>query len=108
MQIQNARTHIVHLNKEPAARPRLIVSESGVFRIGDRVLVHDADLWLKGHVDHRAPSGPGGVVMVTAERPRTHSPALARTTASTSASNVHSPSAPRQGTGLARRMTSPK
>ena len=47
---------------------RMITSDSGVYRIGDRVLVEmAAGVWRRGHVDHRAPSGPGGVIMVTLE-----------------------------------------
>lgn len=69
MSPRNARVHQVHIDKEAKAEMRLITSESGVFRIGDGVLVEtEAGIWRCGHVDHRAPSGPGGVIMVTLEQ----------------------------------------
>ena len=69
MSPRNARAHQVHVDREPEASTRLITSDSGVYRIGDRVLVEmAAGVWRRGHVDHRAPSGPGGVIMVTLER----------------------------------------
>lgn len=69
MSPRNARIHLVHVDHEAEARPRLITSDSGVYRMGDRVLVEmGPGLWRRGHVDHRPPSGPGGVTMVTLER----------------------------------------
>ena len=68
MSPRNARAHQVHVDREPQANMRMITSDSGVYRIGDRVLVEmAAGVWRRGHVDHRAPSGPGGVIMVTLE-----------------------------------------
>lgn len=66
MSPRNARLHLVHVGKETESRARLICSDIGVYRMGDRVLVEmSPGLWRRGHVDHRAPSGPGGVIMVT-------------------------------------------
>lgn len=69
MDRRNARTALVHLDGEETAQPRLITSEKPGYRIGDRVLFQrtHGGAWAYGHVDHRAPSGPGGVIMVTTE-----------------------------------------
>lgn len=69
MDIRNARTRLVHVDNELDAKPRLIVCESIGFHIGDKVLFQQnhGGRWAVGHVDHRAPSGPGGVIMVTSE-----------------------------------------
>ena len=69
MSPRNARAHQVHVEREPQAEMRLITSDSGVYRAGDRVLVEmRPGLWRRGHVDQRTPSGPGGVIMVTLEQ----------------------------------------
>lgn len=65
---KNARVSPVHIAGEPTSRHRKITSESGTYRMSDRVLVEVDGRWRTGHVDHRAPSGPGGVVMVTLDR----------------------------------------
>jgi hypothetical protein len=65
---KNARVSPVHVDLEPSPKHRKITSESGTYRIADRVLVEVDGRWRTGHVDHRAPSGPGGVVMVTLDR----------------------------------------
>ena len=63
---RDARVHQVHIGSEAEAKPRLITSNTGVYRPGDRVLVEvSPSLWLRGHVDARDASGPGGVIMVT-------------------------------------------
>jgi hypothetical protein len=65
---KNAHVCQVHVDNEPASQHRKITSESGTYRMSDRVLVLVDGVWRRGHVDHRAPSGPGGVVMITLEQ----------------------------------------
>lgn len=66
MSPKNARVHLVHLAGEPDAQPRRLSGESPALTMGTRVLVElSPGYWRRGHVDHRAPSGPGGVTMVT-------------------------------------------
>ena len=66
MSPRNARAHQVHIENEPQAEMRMITSNTGVYRISDRVLVETGPgLWRRGCVDYRTPSGPGGVIMVT-------------------------------------------
>lgn len=68
MDPKKARVRPVHVDDEPVAQHRKITSESGTYRMSDRVLVLFDGVWRRGHVDHRAPSGPGGVVMITLDR----------------------------------------
>jgi hypothetical protein len=68
MNARNARVSLVHIDSEAEAKHRRITSESGVFRMDDRVIFElEPGEWRRGHVDHRAPSCAGGVVMVTSD-----------------------------------------
>ena len=69
MSPKSARVHQVHVDKEGKAEMRLISGDTPGMAMGTKVLVEMAPgIWRRGHVDHRAPSGPGGVIMVTLER----------------------------------------